>query len=60
MDVRVEAGFKAMLGGKRRILAILAVIAVILVVAWIDGGEEPLRPIVEPVEVPGSENGDGS
>ena len=24
----------------------------LLVYAWIDGGEEPLRPIVEPVAVP--------
>lgn len=41
-----------MMRGKRRILAIPAVIVVILIVAWIDGGEQPVRPIVEPVEVP--------
>jgi hypothetical protein len=29
-----------------------AVVAVVLVYAWIDGGEEPVRPIVEPVAVP--------
>ncbi|MFN2100942.1 hypothetical protein [Altererythrobacter sp. MF3-039] len=43
-----------MMRGKRKVLAILSVIAIILIVAWIDGGEEPLRTIVEPVEVPGS------
>jgi hypothetical protein len=29
-----------------------AVLLALLVYAWIDGGEEPLRPIVEPVAVP--------
>lgn len=28
------------------------VVALVLVYAWIDGGEEPLRPIAEPVAVP--------
>ncbi|MBY6013347.1 hypothetical protein KUV75_00295 [Qipengyuania gaetbuli] len=32
-------------------IAALALLAV-LVIAWIDGGEEPIRPITEPVEVP--------
>ena len=27
-------------------------VALVLVYAWIDGGEEPLRPIAQPVEVP--------
>lgn len=31
----------------------LAVVA-LLVIAWIDGGEEPLRPIVQEIEVPES------
>ncbi|WP_263617977.1 hypothetical protein [Qipengyuania aquimaris] len=35
------------------LIAALALLAV-LVVAWIDGGEEPLRPISEPVELPGA------
>ena len=37
----------------RRKLAIYAGAALIgvLVVAWIDGGEEPIRTIVQPVEV---------
>jgi hypothetical protein len=30
------------------------VVLALLVYAWIDGGEEPLRPIVEPVAVPGN------
>ncbi|WP_279351854.1 hypothetical protein [Erythrobacter litoralis] len=33
-------------------IAAVAVIAV-LVVAWIDGGEEPLRRISQPVTLPG-------
>ncbi len=47
-----------MSGSTKRILAIQAVIAVILAVAWIDGGEEPLRPIKERVEVPQPAAGD--
>jgi hypothetical protein len=31
---------------------VAALIAAILVYAWIDGGEQPLRPIVEPIAVP--------
>jgi hypothetical protein len=31
---------------------IVALVLALLVYAWIDGGEEPLRPIVEPVSVP--------
>ena len=27
-------------------------VVLVLVHAWIDGGEEPLRPIAQPVEVP--------
>ena len=29
-----------------------ALIALVLVYAWIDGGEEPLRPMSEPIAVP--------
>ena len=37
----------------RRIGWVAAVlVALVLVYAWIDGGEEPLRPIVQPIEVP--------
>lgn len=34
-------------------IAILGILAV-LIIAWIDGGEEPLRTISEPVELPES------
>ena len=33
---------------------IVALVIALLVYAWIDGGEEPLRPIVEPIAVPES------
>ena len=37
----------------RRIGWIAAVlVALLLVYAWIDGGEAPLRPIVQPIDVP--------
>ena len=39
----------------RRIGWIAAVlVGALLLYAWIDGGEEPLRPIVEPVPLPES------
>ncbi|WP_374405845.1 hypothetical protein [Pelagerythrobacter sp.] len=38
--------------GKRIAWAAAAVIAVLLLYAWIDGGEEPLRPIAQPVDLP--------
>ncbi len=28
------------------------VVALVLIYAWIDGGEEPMRPMAEPVELP--------
>ncbi|MFV0645184.1 MAG: hypothetical protein ACK5NN_11905 [Sphingomonadaceae bacterium] len=37
---------------KRAGLAILLLVLVILAYAWIDGGEEPLRPIEEKVALP--------
>ena len=37
----------------RRIgLALALLVVALLVYAWIDGGEEPLRPISQPVAVP--------
>ncbi|ANY20410.1 hypothetical protein A6F68_01900 [Tsuneonella dongtanensis] len=30
----------------------VGLVVVLLAYAWVDGGEEPLRPIAEPVEVP--------
>jgi hypothetical protein len=39
----------------RRNRAILAVLGVLLIAyAWYDGGERPLREVVEPVAVPGA------
>ena len=29
-----------------------ALVTLLLVYAWIDGGEEPLRPMVQPIDVP--------
>lgn len=29
-----------------------SLVALVLAYAWIDGGEEPLRPIAEPVSLP--------
>lgn len=38
---------------RRRGIAVAAVIAAaLLVLAWYEGGEEPLRPIAEPVVLP--------
>ncbi len=36
----------------RWIWYLLAVIIVVIALAWIDGGEEPLHPIVQEIEVP--------
>jgi hypothetical protein len=39
--------------GTRRWLPVAAVIAALLLaLAWFDGGEEPVRPIAEPVDLP--------
>ncbi|WP_268237102.1 hypothetical protein [Tsuneonella deserti] len=38
--------------GKRIGWTAAALFALLLVYAWIDGGEEPLRPLSEPVELP--------
>ena len=38
--------------GRRIAGVVVALIAALLVYAWIDGGEEPLRPIAEPVALP--------
>ncbi|WP_298465886.1 hypothetical protein [uncultured Erythrobacter sp.] len=32
---------------------VAAVVLALLALAWIDGGEEPIRPIVQPVEATG-------
>lgn len=41
------------MSGKRITIGIVALLAALLAYAWIDGGEQPLRPIVEPIDVPG-------
>jgi hypothetical protein len=38
--------------GRRIAGVVVALIAALLLYAWIDGGEEPLRPISEPVPLP--------
>ena len=40
--------------GLRRVGLALAAVAVLAALAWIDGGEEPLRPIAETVALPGA------
>jgi len=45
--------FLAMTGTRMKWVA-AAALALLLAYAWIDGGEEPLRPIAEPVAVPQS------
>nr|WP_298927181.1 hypothetical protein [uncultured Erythrobacter sp.] len=41
-------------GGRQRIWLLAAAIVVgILVLAYIDGGEEPIRPMVQTVTLPG-------
>ena len=36
----------------RRLAVVVLVIAALAGLAWIDGGEEPLHPIAQPVELP--------
>ncbi len=38
----------------RRAGLVLAILAAILALAWFDGGEKPLRPIAQAVELPGA------
>ena len=55
-DIGLFTGDTKNLAVKRSRIAgivILGLVA-ILVVAWIDGGEEPLHPISQPVEIPES------
>jgi hypothetical protein len=37
---------------KRILVLIIALISAVLAYAWIDGGEESLRPIAQPVSAP--------
>lgn len=43
-----------MRSGKRMVLIGGALIVLVLAVAWLDGGEEPLHPIVVAIETPES------
>jgi hypothetical protein len=40
--------------GRRAVGAIVVLVAALVLYAWIDGGEEPLRPIAQPVALPGA------
>lgn len=40
------------LAGRTWLLAAAILLAGLLVLAWVDGGEEPLRPIAEDVTLP--------
>ena len=46
-----EAGRK--LSVKRIALLVLLLLAVLVIYAWIDGGEQPLHPIAQPIPLPG-------
>ena len=39
-------------GGRRWPLVLGVVVAVLLALAWFDGGEEPLHPIVQDIALP--------
>ncbi len=39
-------------GGRRWKWYLIAVIIAVIVLAWVDGGEEPLHPIVQEIDVP--------
>ncbi len=47
MDAKILA-----MNGTRLGWVLAAILLIVLVAAWIDGGEEPLRPIEESVELP--------
>ncbi len=40
------------MAGRRIVWWIVALIMLLLIFAWIDGGEEPVHEIVQPVELP--------
>ena len=49
---RLRRGYRVKTSGKRIGYAVLVVLVIVGVAAWIDGGEEPLRPIAQPVPLP--------
>lgn len=38
--------------GKAIALGVALALLLLLIYAWFDGGEEPVRPIIQPVELP--------
>ena len=49
----MDTGLESSAMRSRRINHIVgALVVLLLAYAWFDGGEEPLRPIAQPVEVP--------
>ncbi len=59
MNANRKSAFPAKGSSQRRwtVYAVVAVIAV-LTLAYVDAGEEPIRPIIQPVEMPSSGAGD--
>lgn len=49
----IDAALARPLRVRRWPLVLAAVVAGLVVLAWFDGGEEPLRPIAEDVALPG-------
>lgn len=52
MDTARERVAELTMSGRRIGWIAAALVAALLVYAWIDGGEQPLRPIVQPVAMP--------
>jgi hypothetical protein len=42
------------MAGRRIVLWVAVLVVLLLIFAWIDGGEEPVHEIVQPVELPGA------
>lgn len=40
------------MSGKRIAVVAVVLLALLIAYAWIDGGEEPLRPIAQPISLP--------
>ena len=55
MDTRVEAGLDRMRIGRKGMLVVAAVLVALLFLAWFDGGEQPVKPIVQDIEYAGDE-----
>ena len=51
MAIRTQA-IDRIMRGRRVVVTLALVFLAILVLAWLDGGEEPLRPIEHAVAVP--------